>query len=77
MASAPLPPPGPSPWPSQFAKPAEILAWLNTLQARDGLTPGCLLGLRWLVLAELDRTTPEQAAQPNIHQPDDLTSGQP
>ena len=48
-----------APWPSHFARPQEILEWLNKLQAKDGLTAKCLLGMRWLVLAELDRTAPE------------------
>jgi len=53
-----------APWPSQFAKPTEILAWLNTLKTRDGLSVRCLLGMRWLVLAELERSAPEEAGKP-------------
>ena len=52
-------PPEQPPWPSQFASPQQILDWLNKLQAKDGLTAKCLLGMRWLVLAELERTAPE------------------
>ncbi|MDB5268031.1 MAG: hypothetical protein JWP58_1071 [Hymenobacter sp.] len=46
-------------WPSHCARPEEILKWLNTLTSRDGLTAKCLLGMRWLVLAELERSVPE------------------
>lgn len=56
----PSPPVGPAPWPRQFATPQEILEWLNKLTARDGLTVKCLLGMRWLVMAELDRSAPER-----------------
>ena len=56
MADSPT---GFAPWPSHFAAPQEILDWLNKLQAKDGLTAKCLLGMRWLVLAELERSVPE------------------
>lgn len=62
-------------WPRHCAGPSEILEWLNKLKATDGLTTRALLGMRWLVMAELDRTAPEPAekssagfthAEPNL-----------
>ena len=41
--------------PGACAPPAAVLAWLNTLQARDGVTTSLLLTMRWLVLEELAR----------------------
>jgi hypothetical protein len=61
MDTPTAPPAERAPWPSHCARPEEILEWLNKLQAKDGLTGRCLLGMRWLVLAELDRTVPEPA----------------
>ena len=62
-------PTGAAPWPSHFAQPQEILEWLNKLQAKDGLTAKCLLGMRWLVLAELDRTAPEREPKAPVPPP--------
>jgi hypothetical protein len=41
--------------PGACAPPAAVLAWLDTLRARDGVTTSLLLTMRWLVLEELER----------------------
>lgn len=48
-------------WPALFTPPAELLGWLEEqrrLHQRDPAMCRHLLTLRWLVLAELDRTAP-------------------
>lgn len=47
----------PATWPTLFPAPAALLAWLHELQASSAADKALhLAALRWLVLAELDRT---------------------
>jgi hypothetical protein len=55
-------------WPALFTPPAELLGWLDEqsrLHQRDPVRRKHLLTLRWLLLAELDRTAPERPAKPD------------
>lgn len=55
-------PPELPPWPRLFTPPAALLGWLDEqrrLLQGDPVACRHLLTLRWLVLAELDRTAPE------------------
>jgi hypothetical protein len=50
------------PWPHLFTPPAELRGWLDdqALQhQKDPVLQRHLRTIRWLVLAELDRTAPE------------------
>lgn len=56
-------------WPSFFTPPAELLGWLEEqrrLHQRDPAMCRHLLALRWLVLAELDRTAPAATSNPGF-----------
>jgi hypothetical protein len=56
--------PAPAAWPSMLPPPLQLLRWL------DALPPGPeSRALRWLVLAELDRTAPEPPAPESISHP--------
>ena len=54
-------------WPATFTAPAQLLGWLDE-QARqhphEPVVRRHLLTLRWLVLAELDRTAPAPPLKP-------------
>ena len=50
--------------PGACAPPSAVLAWLNTLQPRDGVTQSILLTMRWLVLEELERLGPGPQTKP-------------
>ena len=62
--AASAPPAAHAPWPAQFATPQQVLAWLDSLTPQPGLTAPCLLAMRWLVLAELDRPAPAHSPAP-------------
>lgn len=54
--------PAAAPWPSMLPAPIQLLGWLdeqNRVHRGDEDTLRLLRGLRWLVLAEVDRTAPE------------------
>lgn len=51
-------------WPGLFATPSEVLAWLNQQRPASRDAYRCVLAVRWLVLAELDRSVPELPQQP-------------
>lgn len=54
-------------WPATFTPPAALLGWLDELSRQRHVGPEAkrhLLTLRWLVLAELDRTAPEPPPKP-------------
>jgi hypothetical protein len=56
-------------WPALFTPPAELLGWLEEqrrLHQRDPAMCRHLLTLRWLVLAELDRTAPPKGFKPGM-----------
>lgn len=56
-------------WPALFTPPADLLGWLDEqrrLHQRDEVTCRHLLTLRWLVLAELDRTAPDPPPKPDL-----------
>jgi hypothetical protein len=56
-------------WPTLFTPPAELLGWLEEqrrLHQRDPAMRRHLLTLRWLVLAELDRTAPAFTSKPDF-----------
>jgi hypothetical protein len=49
-------------WPQLFTRPAELIGWLDDQSRqyqKDPVVRRHLLTIRWLVLAELDRTAPE------------------
>lgn len=49
-------------WPALFTAPHDLVGWLDDqarLHQKDPAVYRHLLTLRWLVLAELDRTSPE------------------
>lgn len=50
------------PWPQLFTRPADLIGWLDDQSRQhqqDPVVRRHLLTIRWLVLAELDRTAPE------------------
>lgn len=48
-----------APWPRIMAAPAEVLRWLDKQRPLDAAGKKCVLTLRWLVHAELDRSVPD------------------
>ena len=65
---SPLPPLDPAPWPRLLTPPRELLAWLSQDYQRltnngDAGLARHVRALRWLVLAELDRTAPEPSGR--------------
>ncbi len=55
-------------WPKLFTPPGELVGWLDDQSRqhqKDPVTTRHLLTIRWLVLAELDRTAPEPPAKPD------------
>ena len=64
MTDAPDPP---APWPAALLPAGQVLAWLNAHHAHLGALLGgqrATTTLRWLVLAELDRSAPERLPKP-------------
>lgn len=59
-----------APWPGYLTPPGELWAWLQQealrRQKEGEPTWRHLATLRWLVLAELDRTAPEPPAKPDF-----------
>lgn len=56
-------------WPALFTPPAELLGWLDEQARRHQRDPELrrhLLTLRWLLLAELDRTASEPPPKPGL-----------
>ncbi|HEX8659193.1 MAG TPA: hypothetical protein VF690_16760, partial [Hymenobacter sp.] len=58
-----------------MASAAEALHWINQLRVQDEHGKKCLCTLRWLVHAELERSTPSPPKSITHFTPDDLTSG--
>lgn len=57
------------PWPHLFTPPADLIGWLDDQARQHQKDPALrrhLLTLRWLVLAELDRTAPAPPPQPDF-----------
>lgn len=67
MATDLLTTPAGAPWPALLPAPLQLLGWLDE-QTRAHRTNADTLrllgGLRWLVLAEVDRTAPDPPPKP-------------
>ncbi len=59
--------PEPTHWPSRMAAPADVLQWLNRQRPADEQGKKCLVALRWLVHAEIDRCAPEPPPKSITH----------